>query len=215
MVGARVHVVDNQHRVGRHLPVQCLGLLLGNVDIHAAHGVHNLDKGVEVDAHIVVNLHIEAVLHRFHRQLGTAVAEGVGNPVILILVAAQQNRHAGAALDGDKADYVVLDVQRDENHTVSAGVVAEFGRVLGAVQLVQMGEGVGIVDGLGALIGANQQDVQHVIIREGAALGHFHLVFGVGQTGSVQILVLLRADVAHLADAAVIVAQQIELAVYV
>ena len=76
-----------------------------------------------------------------------------------------------------------------------------------------MSEGVGVVDGLGALVGADEQDVQHIVVRERAALGHRHLAFGVGQAGPVQVLVLVRADLAHLADAAVIVAQQIELAV--
>ena len=76
-----------------------------------------------------------------------------------------------------------------------------------------MGEGIGVVDGLGALVSADEQDVQHVVVRERAALGHCHLAFGVGQAGSVQVLVLVRADLTHLADAAVIIAQQVELAV--
>ena len=65
----------------------------------------------------------------------------------------------------------------------------------------------------GALVSADEQDVQHVVVRERAALGHCHLAFGVGQAGSVQVLVLVRADLTHLADAAVIIAQQVELAV--
>ena len=213
VVEARVNVVDNKHRVGGDLPVQRLGLLFGDVDIDAADGIHDLDKGVEIDANIVVDLDVEAVLDGFHRQLGATVAEGVGDPVVLVLVAIQQNRYAGAAFDGDKADDMILDVQRNQNHAVGAGIIAELGRILGAVQLVQVGEGIGIVDGLGAFVGTNEQDVQHVVVRERASLGHRHLFFGVGQAGAVQVLVLARVNIAHFFHAAVVVAQQVELAV--
>ena len=161
----------------------------------------------------MVYLHVEAVLDGFHCQFCAAVAESVGDPVVLVLIAVQQNRHAGAALDGDQPDDVILDVERDQDHAVGARVVAELGGVLRAVELVQVGEGIGVVDGLGALVGADEQDVQHVVVRERAALGHCHLAFGVGQAGSVQVLVLVRTDLTHLADAAVIIAQQVELAV--
>ena len=213
VVGARVNVVDDQHRVGGDLPVQGLGLHLGNIKVYAADGIHDLDEGVEVDADVVVYLHVEAVLDGFHCQFCAAVAESVGDPVVLALIAVQQDRHAGAALDGDQPDDVILDVERDQDHAVGARVVAELGGVLRAVELVQVGEGIGVVDGLGALVGADEQDVQHVVVRERAALGHCHLAFGVCQAGSVQVLVLVRADLTHLADAAVIIAQQVELAV--
>ena len=108
---------------------------------------------------------------------------------------------------------MILDVQRNQNHAVGAGIIAELGRILGAVQLVQVGEGIGIVDGLGAFVGTNEQDVQHVVVRERAALGHRHLFFGVGQAGAVQVLVLARVNIAHFLHAAVVVAQQVELAV--
>ena len=213
VVEARVHVVDDEHRVGGHFPVQGLGFHLSDVDVHAAHGVHDLHEGVEVDADIVVHLHVEAILHGVHGQLGTAVAEGVGDPVILALVAVQQDGHAEAALDGDQADGVVLDVQRDQNQAVGAGVLTELGGVLGAVQLVQVGEGVGIVDGLGALVGADEQDVQHIVVGKGAALGHGHLVVAMYQTGPVQVLILVRINGAHRVNAAVVVVQQVQLAV--
>ena len=206
-------MVDDQHRVGGHLPVQGLGLHLGDVDIDTAHGVDDLNKGVEVDPDKVVHLNVVAFLDRFHRQLGAAVAEGVGDPVVLILIAVQQDRHAGAALDRHKADDMILDVHRHEDHTVSTGIITELSRILRAVELVQVGKGIGVIDGLGALVRADEQDIQHILIGKGAALGHGHIGLGVGQAGAVQILILLGTDLAHLADAAVIVAQQVKLAV--
>ena len=115
MVGARVNVVDDQHRVGGDLPVQGLGLHLGNIKVYAADGVHDLDEGVEIDADVVVHLHVEAVLDGFHCQLCAAVAESVGDPVVLALVPIQQNRHTGAALNGNQFDGIVLDVQGAQN----------------------------------------------------------------------------------------------------
>ena len=108
---------------------------------------------------------------------------------------------------------MILDVHRHEDHTVGTGIITELSRILRAIELVQMGKGIGIVDGLGALVRANEQDVQHILISKGAALGHCHIRLGVGQAGAVQILILLGADLAHLADTAVIVAQQVKLAV--
>ena len=213
MVETRVHVVDDQHRVGGHLPVQRLGFHLSNVDVHAAHGVHDLHKGVEVDTDIVVHLHVEAILDGVHRQLGAAVAEGVGDPVVLVLVAVEQDGHGKATFDRDKADDVVLDVQRDQDQAVGAGVLAELGSGFGAVKLVQVGERVGVVDGLGALVSADKQDVQHIVIGKGAALGHDHFVAAMYKAGAVQILVLLGVDAAHRVNAAVVVVQQVELAV--
>ena len=155
-------MVDDQHRVGGHLPVQGLGLHLGDVDIDTAHGVDDLDKGVEVDPDKVVHFNVVALLHRFHRQLGAAVAEGV-----LILIAVQQDRHAGAALDRHKADDMILDVHRHEDHTVSTGIITELGRILRAVELVQVGKGIGVIDGLGALVRADEQDIQHILRENG------------------------------------------------
>ena len=60
--GVAVHVVEagldlvhNEHRVGGDFPVECGGLLLGQIDVDAAHGVDDLDKGVEIDAHVMVD----------------------------------------------------------------------------------------------------------------------------------------------------------------
>ena len=79
--------------------------------------------------------------------------------------------------------------------------------------MVQVGERVGVVDGLGALVGADKQDVQHIVIGKGAALGHDHFVAAMYKAGAVQILVLFGVDAAHRVNAAVVVVQQIELAV--
>ena len=218
--GIAVHVVDagghldvDLHRVGGDLPVQGGGFLLGQGDVHAAHRVDDLHKGVEVDAHVVVHHHVEAFLHRVHGQLGAAVAEGMGDPVVLALIAIQQDGHAGAALDGHQLDGILGNVQRDQDQAVGAGVVAELGGGGGAVQLVQVGVGVIVVDGLGALVGADQQDVQHVGVLEGAAFGHDHLAGVFLQAGGVQVLVLLGADAAHRVHGAVIVVDQVQLAV--
>ena len=63
----------------------------------------------------MVHLHVEAVFHRIHRQADTSVTEGVGDPVVLALVPIQQNRHTGAALNGNQFDGIVLDVQGAQN----------------------------------------------------------------------------------------------------
>ena len=115
VVPAWFHLVDDQHRVGGNLPVQRLGFVLSQVQVDAAHGIHNLNKGVKIEPHIVVHLHVEAVFHRIHRQAGTAVTEGVGDPVVLALVPIQQNRHTGGALNGNQFDGIVLDVQGTQN----------------------------------------------------------------------------------------------------
>ena len=118
-----------------------------------------------------------------------------------------------ARLDGGQPDGVVADVQRYQDHGIRPGIVAELGGVLGAVQLVQVGEGIGIVHRLGALIGADEQDVQHVFIGKGTALGHLHLVAVMYQAAGIQVLVLAGIDGAHAVHTAVVVAQQIQLAV--
>ena len=215
VVQPRGHLVDDEHGVGGHFPVEGLGFQVGDLDVHAAHGVHDLHKGVEIHADIVVHLHVEAVLHGVHRQLGPAVAESMGDPVILALIPVQQDRHAGAALDGDQFDGVLPDVQRDQDQRVGPGIGAELGSILGAVQLVEVGEGVGVVDCLGALVGTDQQDVEHVLIGKGAALGHLHLPVVMYQAGGVQVLVFAGVNGPDLADAAVAVAQQVQLAVHI
>src|SRR5699024_402097 len=111
VVETRFDLVNDQHGVGGDFPVEGRGFLLGQVDVNAAYGIDDLDKGVEVDADIMVHRHIETVFHRLHGQLCAAVAEGVGDPVVLALVSIQQNGNAGAALDGNQLDGVLLNVE--------------------------------------------------------------------------------------------------------
>ena len=214
MIAGNKAAADKALEEELHQPEKRLGEIIlvgagpGDAGLLTLRGLQAVQK-----ADVVVYLHVEAVLDGFHCQLCAAVAESVGDPVVLILIAVQQDRHAGAALDRHKADDMILDVHRHEDHTVSTGIITELGRILRAVELVQVGKGIGIVDGLGALVRADEQDIQHILVGKGAALGHGHIGLGVGQAGAVQILILLGTDLAHLADAAVIVAQQVKLAV--
>ena len=208
-----VHTVHDQHRVGGDLPVECGGLLLGQFDVDTADGVDDLHEGVEVEAHIVVHLHAEAGLDRVHGQARAAVAEGVGDPVVFVLVFVQQDRHAGGALDRDELDRILVNVERGEDQAVGAGVGAELGRRAGAVELAEVGERVGVVDGFGALVGADEQHIEHRIIRKRAALRHEHLPVAVRKAGAVQVLVLACADGADAVDGAVVIVDQVQLAV--
>ena len=79
-----------------------------------------------------------------------------------------------------------------------------------------MGKRIPVVHGIGAFISADQQDVQHIFVRKGAALRHLHFVIcGLGQAGGIQILVLLGINGANAVHRAVIVMNQIQLAVNV
>ena len=79
-----------------------------------------------------------------------------------------------------------------------------------------MGKCIPVVHGIGAFISADQQDVQHIFVRKGAALRHLHFVIcGLGQAGGIQVLVLLGINGANAVHRAVIVMNQIQLAVNV
>ena len=79
-----------------------------------------------------------------------------------------------------------------------------------------MGKRIPVVHGIGAFISADQQDVQHIFVRKGAALRHLHFVIcGLGQAGGIQVLVLLGINGANAVHRAVIVMNQIQLAVNV
>ena len=69
-----------------------------------------------------------------------------------------------------------------------------------------MGKRIPVVHGIGAFISADQQDVQHIFVRKGAALRHLHFVIcGLGQAGGIQVLVLLGINGANAVHRAVIV----------
>ena len=213
MVEPRVDLAHNEHGVGGDFPVEGGGFGFGQFNVDAAHRVHDLDKGVEVDAHITVQVQVQTLGDRVHGQTGTAVAEGMGDPVIFVLIAFQQNGHTGGTLDGYQLDGIFLNVQRYQDQAVGPGILAEFGGSPGAVQFIQMGEGISIIDGFGSFVGADEQDVQHVVVLEGTAFRHDHLAVVMFQAGAVQVLVLVGTDGPHGIHRAVIVMDQIQLAV--
>ena len=186
MVPARLHALQAGICVLGVL-VQLVGLRLGQVDVHAADGVDAVLEHVEVHADVALHVQLEALAHRLHREGGAAVAEGVGDPVVV----AAGHRHADAALDAHQLHGVLLRVQAQHHDRVGAGVVAE---------------------GVRPLVGPQQQDVHHVFILVDLAVGGVDLVGAVGQVREVQFVVVHRVHRAGVdLAAAVVVVQHIQL----
>ena len=132
-------------------------LRLDQLDVHAAHGLNALDEGAKVHPHIFVHLDLEALPDFPHHQVGAAVAEGVGQPVILSLILSGQDRHPHTALKADQLYGAVLLVDGQQHTAVAAGIGAES---------------VG-----GALVGADEQNVDHILVAHDLAVRQNGVLF--------------------------------------
>ncbi len=153
---ADAHLLDMVRRIGVVVPVvDVVGLPVREVDVDTADDVDELHEGADVRADIVAAVEEIAGLDLFHDEVRTAVAEAVGQPVVLAFVLAGQDGHTGASLKADEFDRVVPGVDGQKDHGVRPGVRVEAG---------------------GPFVRTEEQDVDDVRVPEDFALREHRVI---------------------------------------
>ena len=135
--GVTIRIRIEGQRLLLQLIVDALSLHLGQLHIHAAQIVNDSGKAIEVDGDVLIDIHLEVLVHRGHGHLRAAPAVGIGD---LIGVLLRRHRYQQVALNRSQLDGAVIGIDGADHHCVAAAQVVH---VLPCVD-------------------AQQQDIEHV-----------------------------------------------------
>ena len=117
-------------------------LRAGERDVNAAEHIDDVLERREIDAHVALDVQIEAGLDFLDHQICSAVTEAVGQPVVLPFILAFENGNAHASLKADELRSAVLEVEAEDHYSVGSGRIREI---------------------VCTLVGTEQEDVEDVL----------------------------------------------------